>query len=276
MFGGGGVGGSTRRSRRNGPMKGQDREVPVTIDFTEAIFGCKKEIELTKNVKCASCNGEGTAPGTGKKTCPSCGGSGQVVRQTQSLFGMTQTVSPCPDCRGTGQIIESPCPDCRGSGQIRKKLKIKVDIPAGVDNDNVITLRGQGEPGLNGGPNGDLYIITNVRPHSTYKRKGDDLFIDLPVSFDQAALGAKVTIPGFNEAYSYSIPAGTQTGSSFRLKGKGVRNPRTGRMGDLFVKVIVEVPTKLSATEKKAIKARADQMSDDAYPKKSRFQKLKF
>lgn len=274
MFGGGG--GRRSYRQKTGPQRGNDLQKRMTIEFTEAIFGCEKEFEITKNVKCKKCEGTGCAPGTSKKTCPSCQGSGQVVRTSQGLFGMTQTVSTCPDCNGAGQIAETPCPDCHGTGIRRKTQKLKVTIPAGVDSNSVVTLSGQGEPGKNGGPTGDLYIVLDVRPHSVYSRNGDNLYLELPIRFDQAALGAEVNVPGFNETYKYKIPAGTQTGSNFRLKGKGVVNPRTGRKGDLFVKVIVEVPTKLSMKEKKALKQMAEVVTDKSYPKKERFDKLKF
>ncbi|MBQ0005046.1 MAG: molecular chaperone DnaJ [Clostridiales bacterium] len=274
MFGGAFGGGG--RARRNGPQKGRDIQKSITIDFTEAIFGCTKEIELAKNVRCKTCNGEGTAAGTTKSTCSYCGGSGQVSQVSNTMFGRFQNVTACPNCHGSGKVIDTPCPDCGGQGSNRKTVKIKVDIPAGVDSENIIPLRGQGEPGINGGPEGDLYIVVNVRPHSTYKRKGDNLYLELPITFDQAALGAKVKVPGFGETYSYTISPGTQTGSEFRLRGKGVPNPRTRRKGDLFVKVVVEIPTKLSSKEKKAIKEMADKMSDTAYPKKSHFEGLKF
>ena len=275
MFGGM-AGGGRRSSRRNGPQKGKDLQKTVTIEFTEALFGCTKELELNKDVKCKTCGGSGAKAGTSKKTCDQCGGSGQVSQVSQTPFGRFQNIITCPKCGGSGQIIENPCPDCSGTGKVRKKVKIKVDIPAGVDNDSVITLRGQGAPGNNGGPDGDLYVVINVKPHSTYKRKGDDLYLDLPISYDQAALGAKVKVPGFGETYNYTITAGTQTGSTFRLKGKGAPNVHTGRKGDLYVKVNIEVPTKLSSKEKKAIKEMADTMSDSAYPQRSRFEKLKF
>lgn len=273
MFGG--MGGR-RSSRRGGPQKGRDLQKTVTIDFTDALFGCSKQIEITKNVKCKTCGGSGAKPGTSKKKCDQCGGSGQISQVSNTPFGRFQNVTTCPKCGGTGQMIETPCTDCGGSGVSRKTLKIKVDIPAGVDTDSIVTVRGQGEPGVNGGPDGDLYIVVNVRPHSTYKRRGNDLYLDLPITFDQAALGAKVQVPGFGETYSYTITPGTQTGSSFRLRGKGVPDVRTGRKGDLYVKVIVEVPTKLSRKEKKAIEEMAKNLGKDAYPKKSRFEKLKF
>lgn len=273
MFGG--FGGGSRR-RRNGPQKGQDLQKTVTVDFTDALFGCSKQIEINKDTKCKTCNGTGAKAGTGKKTCSQCGGSGQVSQVSNTPFGRFQNVTTCPKCGGSGQMIEDPCPDCSGTGRIRKKVKIKVDIPAGVDNDSIITLRGQGGPGVNGGPDGDLYIVINVRPHSHYKRKGDDLYLDLPITFEEAALGAKVNVPGFGETYSYTITAGTQTGSTFRLKGKGAPNVRTGRKGDLYVKVIVEVPTKLGSKEKKAIKEMASTVGTNAYPKKKAFEKLRF
>ncbi len=275
MFGGmGGMGG--RRRSKSGPQKGRDLQKTVTIDFTDALFGCSKQIEITKAVKCKTCSGSGCKPGTQKKTCDQCGGSGQISQVSNTPFGRFQNITTCPKCGGAGQIVETPCPDCGGSGIVKKSVKIKVDIPAGVDTDSIVTIRGQGEPGRNGGPDGDLYIVVNVRPHSTYKRRGNDLYLDLPITFDQAALGAKVQVPGFGESYSYTISPGTQTGSSFRLKGKGVPDVRTGRKGDLYVKVIVEVPTKLNRKEKKAIEEMAASLGSDAYPKKAKFDKLKF
>ena len=273
MFGAMGGG---RRSRRGGPQKGNDLQKTITIDFTDAIFGCTKQIELPKEVKCKTCGGSGAKPGTKKKKCDQCGGSGQVSQVSNTPFGRFQNVTVCNKCGGSGEIAESPCADCHGTGRIKKTVKIKVDIPAGVNTDSIVTLRGQGEPGINGGPDGDLYIVVNVRPHSTYKRRGNDLYLDMPITFEQAALGAKVQVPGFGESYAYTITPGTQTGSSFRLKGKGVVDPRTGRKGDLYVKVFVEVPTKLSKKEKDAIKNMSSSLGDNAYPKKNKFEKLKF
>ena len=276
MFGGGFGGFGGRGARRNGPRKGNDLQKSITIEFTEAIFGCKKEIKLTKEVKCKTCNGEGTAPGTHKHTCEKCGGTGQVSQVSQTPFGTFQNVSACDACGGTGQVIDKPCPDCHGKGSVRKTVTLKIDIPAGVDSDSIIPIRGEGEPGVNGGPFGDLYIVINVKPHKIYKRRGDDLYLTMPISYDQAVLGDKVKVPGFNETYSYTLAPGTQTGSNFRLKGKGVKNPRTGRYGDLYVKVNIEVPTKLSSKEKKAIKSMAEEFSEDSYPRKKEFNNLKF
>lgn len=276
MFGGGFGGFGGRSARRNGPRKGNDLQKSITIEFTEAIFGCRKEIKLTKEVKCKTCNGEGTAPGTHKHTCEKCVGTGQVSSVSQTTFGTFQNVTTCNACGGTGQVIDKPCPDCHGKGSVRKTVTLKIDIPAGVDSDSIIPIRGEGEPGVNGGPSGDLYIVINVKPHKIYKRRGDDLYLTMPISYDQAVLGDKVKVPGFNETYSYTLAPGTQTGSNFRLKGKGVKNPRTGRYGDLYVKVNIEVPTKLSAKEKKAIKNMAETFSEDSYPRKKEFSKLKF
>lgn len=276
MFGGGFGGFGGRGAKRNGPRKGNDLQKSITIEFTEAIFGCRKEIRLTKEVKCKTCSGEGTAPGTHKHTCEKCGGTGQVSRVSQTPFGTFQNVTTCDACGGTGQVIEKPCPDCHGKGTVRKTVTLKIDIPAGVDSDSIIPIRGEGEPGVNGGSSGDLYIVLNVKPHKIYKRRGDDLYLTMPISYDQAVLGDKVKVPGFNETYSYTLAPGTQTGSNFRLKGKGVKNPRTGRYGDLYVKVNIEVPTKLNAKEKKAIKDMAETFSENSYPRKNEFSKLKF
>lgn len=268
-FGGGFGGGGSRRN--NGPRKGSDIQKTMTIDFEEAAFGVKKQIRLTKNVKCKNCGGTGAAPGTSKKTCPRCGGSGEIRTQQQTPLGVFQSVSPCPDCNGTGEINESPCPDCGGTGRVRDTVTITINIPAGVDNDSVIPVRGQGEPGINGGPDGDLYIVLNVRPHKLFERRGQDLWLEIPITFNQAALGDEIVVPTLEEKVSYKIPAGTQPGTVFRLKGKGIKNVRGGRKGDLYVKVSLEVPTKLNKKQKKAVEAMGKEVTDECYSKKSGF-----
>ena len=274
-FGGGGFGGFGGgfggQRRANGPRKGNDIQKSMTIDFTEAAFGCKKQIKLTKNVRCKTCGGTGAKPGTSKKSCPNCGGSGEVRTQQRTPLGVFQSVSPCPDCGGTGEINESPCTDCGGTGRVRDTVKITVNIPAGVDNDSVIPIRGQGEPGINGGPDGDLYIVLNVRPHQLFERRGQDLWLEIPISFDQAALGDDIVVPTLEEKVSYKVPAGTQPGTVFRLKGKGIKSIRGNRKGDLYVKVSLEVPTKLNGKQKKAIQAMRDVVTDECYHKKSGF-----
>ena len=270
MFGGrgGGFGGG---QRKNGPRKGADIQKRITITFKEAAFGVKKEIKLTKYVKCEKCNGSGAAPGTEKRTCPTCNGTGEIYKSQQTPFGTFQSSAPCPDCKGTGSIIDTPCPDCKGTGSVRKTVTIAVNIPAGVDNDSVIPLRGQGEPGENGGPAGDLYIIIAVKPHEMYKRAGQDIQIEIPITFEQAALGDEIVVPTLEEKVKYKIPACTQPGTVFRLKGKGIVSPRNGRKGDLYVKVNLEVPTKLTSKQKKAIKKMGEEVDINCYTKRHGF-----
>jgi molecular chaperone DnaJ len=282
MFGGsgfGGFGGGSRagqQRRANHPTKGRDLQKAITITFEEAAFGTKKEIELTKFVQCKTCKGQGTKPGTSKTTCPKCGGSGQVTQLQKTPFGQFQSVTTCDQCGGTGQIIEEPCPDCKGTGKVRKTVKISIDIPAGVDNDSVIPIRGQGEPGNNGGPAGDLYIVISVKSHHLFKRQGDDLYIEMPISFEQAALGAELIVPTLDGKVSYKIPAGTQSGTTFRLKDKGIKHLRRDSKGDLYVKVHLEVPTKLNSKQKKAITEMSKIVDDGCYHKKGGFaEKLK-
>lgn len=273
MFGGafGGFGGGSRGRRNNGPRKGSDLQKAVTITFEEAAFGTKKEIRLNKYVKCKTCGGSGAAPGTSKKSCPKCGGTGEIRTAQRTPLGTFQSVSPCPDCNGTGEINETPCPDCGGSGKTRDNVTISVNIPAGVDNDSVIPIKGQGEPGVNGGPDGDLYIVINVEPHKIFERRGQDLWLEIPITFDQAALGDDIIVPTLEGKVSYKVPSGTQPDMIFRLKGKGIKSVRGNRKGDLYVKVNLEVPTKLNSKQKKAISAMAEKVTGECYQKKSSF-----
>ena len=273
MFGGafGGFGGGSRGRRNNGPRKGSDLQKAVTITFEEAAFGTKKEIRLNKYVKCKTCGGSGAAPGTSKKSCPKCGGTGEIRTAQRTPLGTFQSVSPCPDCNGTGEINETPCPDCGGSGKTRDNVTISVNIPAGVDNDSVIPIKGQGEPGVNGGPDGDLYIVINVEPHKIFERRGQDLWLEIPITFDQAALGDDIIVPTLEGKVSYKVSSGTQPDTIFRLKGKGIKSVRGNRKGDLYVKVNLEVPTKLNSKQKKAISAMAEKVTGECYQKKSSF-----
>ena len=272
MFGGGfGGGGFSQSARRNGPRKGADLQKRVSISFEEAAFGVKKEIKLTKYVVCDECHGSGAQAGTAKSTCSVCGGSGQVQSVQRTPFGQFATSKVCERCGGTGQTIDKPCEKCSGAGKMRKNVTISVDIPAGVDRDSVITVRGQGEPGSNGGPNGDLYLVMDVAPHSLFQRRGNDLWIDMPITFTQAALGDEIIVPTLTEKVSYKIPAGTQPETVFRLKGKGIKALRTGRPGDLYVKVNLEVPTKLSSKQKKLIEEFGEAKASDGYSKRKRF-----
>ncbi len=276
MFGGafsgfGGFGGGGGSSRRNGPRKGSDLQKAITIDFTEAAFGAKKQIRINKYVKCKTCGGTGAAPGTLKKKCPKCGGTGEIRTAQRTPLGTFQSVSPCPDCNGTGEINETPCRDCGGTGKVRDNVTISINIPAGVDNDSVIPIKGQGEPGINGGPDGDLYIVINVKPHKLFERRGQDLWLEIPITFNQAALGDEIVVPTLDGKVSYKVPAGTQSGTVFRLKGKGIKNVRSSKKGDLYVKVVLEIPTKLSSKQKKAIEAMGKAVGNECYQKKSGF-----
>ncbi|MDD5987411.1 MAG: molecular chaperone DnaJ [Eubacteriales bacterium] len=271
MFGGMFGGGGRSSARRSGPSKGRDLQHSMTISFEEAAFGCKKDIRLTKYVKCETCGGSGAEPGTSKVTCPKCGGSGVINTQRRTPFGVMQSQTTCDRCGGTGEIVEKPCHDCGGTGKVRKTQTISVNIPAGVDDDNVITLRGQGEPGEHGGPNGDLYIVIEVKPHKLFRRRGYDLQLEIPVTFEQAALGDELTVPTLEGKVKYKIPAGTQSGTIFRLKGKGIQKVRSSGKGDLYVKVNLEVPKKLNSKQKKAIKDMSKHVTSDCYKKKSGF-----
>lgn len=274
MFNGGfgGFGGTQQARRKNGPRKGQDLQARIGITFEEAFFGTKKKIKLNKYVKCKDCGGTGCKPGTSKKTCPDCGGTGQVRTQRQTPFGMSVNVTACPKCGGTGEIIENPCPKCGGQGKIRKEVTIEVTIPAGVDNESIVSVRGQGGPGENGGPDGDLFVVVSVKEHKLFKRYGLDLEIEYPITFTQATLGADLTIPTMEEKVSYKVPAGTQTGTVFRLRGKGVKSPNNpAKVGDLYVKVIIDVPTKLTPNQKKALLEFDSECTQETYAKKKTF-----
>ena len=271
MFGGfGGFGGSTRQAR-NGPRRGADIQKRMNITFDEAVFGCKKEIRLTKDCTCDACGGTGAKKGTGKKTCPHCGGTGQVRTVQNTPLGQFQSVRTCDHCGGTGQIIEDPCPECGGSGKVRKTVTLNVTIPAGVYTDYVLTLQGQGQPGTNGGGQGDLYIVLNVGEHKLFTRKGDDLWLKVPVTFSQAALGDTVTIPGLSEKLALKVPAGTQPGDVLRMKGKGVPNVRSKRPGDLYAEIVLEVPTKLTTEQKDLIRQFGETKTTAGYAKRKSF-----
>lgn len=257
MFGGGGG------SRRQGPTRGADIRYGMNITFEEAVFGTEKEIKIERTEDCSKCEGSGAKPGTDKKTCDKCGGSGQL-RYTQStpLGQMVRTAS-CDECDGTGEKIESPCDKCHGTGRERKVKKLNIKIPAGVDTGSVISLRGEGEAGEKGGPRGDLYIHIEVEPHKIFERDGVNLYCEVPISFSQAALGADLKVPSLEGKLKYTIEPGTQTGTTFRMKGKGVPSLRGGRKGDLYVRVKVKVPIKLNDRQKELIKELAKESGEE-------------
>ena len=210
-FFGGGFGGGGQR-RRNGPQRGESIRMSVSVDFIEAAFGCEKEVTVERSEQCPTCKGNGCAPGTTPEVCPDCHGSGAVTQSQRTPFGVMQTQAVCGKCRGTGKIIHQPCPDCHGSGRARKRKTVKVNIPAGIDNGQTISLRGQGHAGKNGGPNGDLLITVMVKPHDIFRREGTSVFCEAPITFTQAVLGAEMEIPTIDGKVKYTIPEGTQTG----------------------------------------------------------------
>ncbi|HEU5123727.1 MAG TPA: molecular chaperone DnaJ [Verrucomicrobiae bacterium] len=249
VFGGGGMfdeffGGG--RSDPTQPQRGDDLRYDMEITFDEAAHGCEKEITVTKADRCDVCHGTGAEAGSNTKTCPTCRGRGQVI-SSRGIFSIAQT---CPTCQGAGRVIEKPCKACRGAGRRDQTSKIKLRIPAGVDSGSRLRSAGNGEGGLRGGPSGDLYVVLHVKPHDIFQREGDDLLCEVPVNFVQAALGAEIEVPTLTGKAEIRIPAGTQPGTMFRLKGKGVKNVQGYGHGDLHVRINVEVPTHLNAAQK--------------------------
>lgn len=256
---GAGFGGFGGGGRRNGPKRGRDVQQIVDITFEEAAFGCKKKLNVTMAEKCTTCGGSGAKPGTSPVKCSHCGGKGQVVQQQRTMFGYSNVVSTCPHCGGKGEIISDPCKDCRGTGKVRKSKTIEVSIPQGIDHGQTIQISGGGEPGEKGGPNGDLLITVRVRKHSVFQREGNDVFIDVPITFVQAALGATLKVPTLDGMVDFDIPEGTQTGSQFRMKGKGIPYMRGNTRGNQYVTVNVEVPKNLSSKQKEILREFDDE-----------------
>ncbi len=269
-------GGSTGSTRRNGPIRGDNITVRLTLTFEEAVFGCKKEITYQKVQKCAECNGTGAAKGTSPKTCPNCGGNGQVKVQQRSPFGIIQTMKTCETCRGTGKIIENKCDKCRGTGFVRASKKLEVNIPAGIDDGQQIALKYQGSDGMNGGSAGDLNIIISVRPHSVFERDGDDIYCEVPITYAEATLGAEINIPTLEGSQKYEIPEGTQTGTVFTLKNKGVTRVNSKVRGNLYITVVVEVPKNLNAEQKALLEKFASSCGESNYNKRTKFFKRFF
>ena len=252
-------GGGRRRSADNGPRKGANLRAVVRISFEEAAFGCEKEIEITLKDDCTTCHTTGAKPGTSPETCTKCGGKGKVVYTQQSFLGMVQNVQTCPDCNGTGKIIKEKCPDCRGTGYIANRKKIKVSIPAGIDNGQSVRIRDKGEPGTNGGPRGDLLVEVNVSRHPIFQRQDMNIYSTAPISFAQAALGGEVRINTIDGDILYDVKPGTQTDTRIRLKGKGIPSLRNSSVrGDHYVTLVVQVPTKLSEEAKEALRKYDD------------------
>ncbi|MGN0163790.1 MAG: DnaJ C-terminal domain-containing protein, partial [Candidatus Ornithomonoglobus sp.] len=240
----------------------------INLSFREAAFGCKKKISITRNEKCDECGGSGAKRGTQPVTCPQCNGAGQVQQRKQTMFGFSNVISECPNCHGKGKIIKEPCPSCRGTGNVRKNKTIEINIPAGIDSNQVQRISGAGNAGENGGPNGDLQLIFNVRPDEIFRREGYDVYVNLPISFVQAALGATLQVPTIHGIVEYDIPEGTQTNTRFRLRGKGIPVLHGKGNGDEYVTVTVEVPKNLSQNQKELLREFDD---DKNYVKKKSF-----
>lgn len=264
FFGGGGFGGfGGGGARRNGPQKGESLRANLTITFEEAAFGCEKELSLNRTEECDECHGSGCQPGTTAETCPDCRGTGVVrVQQRTGGFAFSSTAA-CTRCRGTGKIIHSPCKSCGGNGSVKKSKRITVTIPAGIDDGQAVSLRGQGNAGKNGGPAGDLIVGVRVKPHPQFRRDGTTVLYEQPVSFFQAAMGAELEIPTIDGKVKYTLPAGTQTGTTFRLRGKGIPELRGRGRGDQYVTIRVQVPTSLNSEQKEALRAFAQTMGEE-------------
>jgi molecular chaperone DnaJ len=270
VFGGGG--GRRGGGRRGGPARGYDLETGVELTLNEVAHGTEKTIEFTRQDRCPECKGTGAAPGTQPVRCPLCGGSGQVAKGG----GFFQMVSTCPQCRGTGQVVKNPCPTCRGSGRVPKKRTVTIMIPAGVHEGQGIRVGGEGEPGRDGGPNGDLYVYVRIKPHEFLERDGNDLIAVVPISMTQAALGATIEVPSLDGTRQLKIPPGTQYGSVFRIRGQGLPDVRTGRSGDELVQVTIETPTNLNARQEELLRELAQTENKNVSPKsQSFFERLK-
>jgi len=267
IFGGGF--GRTSSTRQKGPRKGADLNVRMDITFEQAFSGVEKEVVITRDEECNICHGTGSKPGTSPVKCPTCNGTGQVTAVQNTILGQMQTTRTCTACHGTGEIIEQPCENCRGKGKVRKQPKIKVKIPAGIDDNQTVVLRGEGEPGEKGGPKGDLYITVKIKKHSIYTRKGNNVLCEVPITITQATLGAELEIPmvdGTKE--KYKIPDGTQTGSKFTIKNKGFKSINSNSAGDFIFTVTVQTPKRLTKEQRELLIQLAKTMNEQPPIKK--------
>lgn len=265
-------GGASSRRRRNGPSQGANLKYGMSLEFMEAAFGCEKDITITKQDKCVSCNGSGAQPGTTPETCPTCKGAGRIQEQTQALFGMTMYSRTCPTCQGKGTVVKSPCQACHGRGNTTVTKKLHVKIPAGVDSGDMLPIRGEGEPGTNGGPYGDLYIQFRVKKHELFTRDGMNTFCDVPITYAQAALGDTIKIPTIYGNVDYKLREGTQPGETYTVKNKGIPNKNNANIkGDHICKFVIEVPTGLTKQQKDKLKDFNDTLTDRNYSKVSKF-----
>lgn len=259
----------SRRSN-NAPEQGRDLRVDMELTFEEAAFGAKKEINLTREESCDECGGSGAAKGTTAEVCQACHGSGQVRTTQNTVFGSFSSTQQCTACHGTGRIIRTPCKKCGGKGRIRRARRISINVPAGIDNGQAITLRGEGEQGKRGGAAGDLYVYFSVKPHKLFKRRGNDIYLEVAVSFANAALGAEITVPTLEDSIKYKIPEGTQPGTVFRIRGKGIKRLGGNDRGDMYITVGVEIPRRLSSKQKELLRAFDDSVTGNEPQEKKR------
>ena len=267
IFGGSGGG---QRSNPNAPRRGSDISISLDISFMEACQGLSHEIEINRSETCDSCHGSGAKAGTTPQTCPECRGSGQVRYQQRSILGMMTSTRPCTRCGGKGRIIETPCPDCN-SGRVQKRKKVVINVPAGIDDGQTLCVRGEGNSGVNGGAKGDLNVRITVRKDPIFERKGFDVWCEIPITYTQAVLGDELTVPTIDGNVKYNIPEGTQPGTVFRLKGKGIKKLQREGRGDQMVRVVIEVPKKLNKKQKEALQAYENELTPANYEKRSSF-----
>ena len=253
LFGGGMFGGGSRRSA-NRPRKGEDSLVKINLTFEEAVFGCKKTIEIDLDTECDNCNGKG---GSGETTCSTCGGRGSVTQQQQTFLGVIQTTTTCPDCNGKGKTFKTTCKDCHGHGHVIKPKEIEVTVPEGVDTGHQLRISGKGAAGYNGGPNGDVYIEFRVKEHPLFERKGNDIYVDVPITITEAVLGSKKEVPTLTGTVVLDIDSGSQSGDQLRLRGKGIKDPTSSKKGDMYVVLDVIIPDKLDRKQKELFKELA-------------------
>ncbi len=270
FFGMGGFGRTSQRAR-NAPRRGADLQYKVSLTFEEAVFGVEKEVEISRDESCHTCRGTGAEPGTSPQRCPTCNGTGEVRQVRQTLLGSMVQVTTCPTCNGAGEVVSTPCHTCRGRGQERKTVHKVVSVPAGVDNGTQIRLAGEGQPGENMGPNGNLYLEVAVKPHQFFHRRDDNILLNLSINIAQAALGAEIEVPTLDGKAKLSVPAGTQPGNMFTLKGKGVPHLRSNGRGDELVMIEVEVPTRLSADQRRIFEELARTLGSEVRPQEKSF-----
>ena len=268
-FFGGGFGGGSRASRQNAARKGADLRYDLEISFEESFLGTERYVTINRRETCPTCHGEGSKPGTHPETCSVCHGTGQIKQVQTTILGQMQTMRTCSNCHGTGKVIKEPCENCRGKGTVRNQVRLSVKIPAGVDDNQTIVLRGEGEPGENGGGKGDLYITVHVKRHSIYTRKGNNVLCDIPITFTQATLGAELKIPMVDGTMeNYRIPDSTQTGTKFVIRGKGFKNLNGNGQGDFIFQVVVQVPKKLTQEQRNLLVELAKTMNEQPPVKK--------